>query len=193
VEVVSTHDQILGGPTGQSYFGCRFPADPSYAPLITAHGVAIGEELARRGVIGRFAVDFVVTRCGGGWAANAIEINLRNGGTTHPAIALLALTEGDYDPVKAQFVVDGASKHYVATDHLEGPRFQCLTPDDIFDLIDGGGLGWDPHSRTGLVFHMISGIGVAGRLGVTAIADSPEDADALYKKVEDTLVAAAAV
>jgi Pre ATP-grasp domain len=31
VEVMSTHDQLLGGPTGQSYFGCRFPADPAYA------------------------------------------------------------------------------------------------------------------------------------------------------------------
>ena len=28
VEVLSTHDQVLGGPSGQSYLGCRFPADP---------------------------------------------------------------------------------------------------------------------------------------------------------------------
>ena len=26
VEVLSTHDQILGGPEGQVYIGCRFPA-----------------------------------------------------------------------------------------------------------------------------------------------------------------------
>jgi hypothetical protein len=25
VEIVSTHDQLLGGPSGQSYLGCRFP------------------------------------------------------------------------------------------------------------------------------------------------------------------------
>ena len=31
VEVLSTHDQVLGGPSGQSYLGCRFPADPAYA------------------------------------------------------------------------------------------------------------------------------------------------------------------
>ena len=31
VEVLSTHDQVLGGPSGQSYLGCRFPADPGYA------------------------------------------------------------------------------------------------------------------------------------------------------------------
>ena len=27
VELLSTHDQLLGGPSGQSYLGCRFPAD----------------------------------------------------------------------------------------------------------------------------------------------------------------------
>jgi hypothetical protein len=27
VELVSTHDQLLGGPSGQTYIGCRFPAD----------------------------------------------------------------------------------------------------------------------------------------------------------------------
>ena len=34
VEVLSTHDQVLGGPQGQTYFGCRFPADPEYAERI---------------------------------------------------------------------------------------------------------------------------------------------------------------
>jgi hypothetical protein len=29
VEVISTHDQILGGRSGQQYLGCRFPADPA--------------------------------------------------------------------------------------------------------------------------------------------------------------------
>ena len=26
VQLPSTHDQLLGGPSGQSYLGCRFPA-----------------------------------------------------------------------------------------------------------------------------------------------------------------------
>ena len=32
VEVISTHDQLLGGPGGQSFLGCSFPADRAYAP-----------------------------------------------------------------------------------------------------------------------------------------------------------------
>ena len=27
VDLLSTHDQLLGGPSGQSYLGCVFPAD----------------------------------------------------------------------------------------------------------------------------------------------------------------------
>ena len=36
VEILSTHDQILGGPDGQIYLGCRFPADERYRLAITA-------------------------------------------------------------------------------------------------------------------------------------------------------------
>src|SRR4029450_11938544 len=32
VELLSTHDQLLGGKSGQSYLGCVFPANPEYAP-----------------------------------------------------------------------------------------------------------------------------------------------------------------
>src|SRR4029079_14458343 len=62
VQVLSTHDQLLGGPTGQSYLGCRFPADPAYASIITREAAKMGNRLAREGVIGRFAIDFVTVR-----------------------------------------------------------------------------------------------------------------------------------
>ena len=35
VELLSTHDQMLGGASGQSYLGCRFPADSGYAAAIS--------------------------------------------------------------------------------------------------------------------------------------------------------------
>lgn len=191
VEVLATHDQVLGGPQGQTYLGCRFPADPAYAVDLAEPGIAIAEELARRGVIGRFAVDFVVTRRGDDWVVHAVEINLRNGGTTHPGLALLALTEGYYHPDTGCYLVDGTTKHYVATDHLEPPGLRSLTPDDVLDVTEASGLGWDDATRTGLVFHMISGVGVAGSVGVTAIADNASDAEGLYDKAAATLAAAA--
>ena len=66
VELLSTHDQLLGGPTGQSYLGCVFPADTAYAPLITREAAKVGRRLAKEGVIGRFALDFVVVRAKNG-------------------------------------------------------------------------------------------------------------------------------
>ena len=85
LEVLSTHDQLLGGPSGQSYLGCIFPADPGYATAITREAVKVGERLASEGVIGRFAMDFVAVRSAdGSWEPYAIELNLRKGGTTHP-------------------------------------------------------------------------------------------------------------
>ena len=62
MEVQSTHDQVLGGASGQSYMGCSFPADPAYAVAITREAVKVGDRLCREGVLGRFAVDFVVVR-----------------------------------------------------------------------------------------------------------------------------------
>src|SRR5947207_9873037 len=90
VELLSTHDQMLGGPSGQSYLGCIFPADSGYASAITRDAARVGELLREAGVIGRFAIDFVVTRVhdNAPWQTYAIEINLRKGGTTHPFLTL---------------------------------------------------------------------------------------------------------
>src|SRR5262249_19486405 len=77
VELLSTHDQMLGGPSGQSYLGCRFPANPEYAPQIMRQAAKVGERLAQEGVLGRFALDFVVVRNEQDqWDTYAIEINL---------------------------------------------------------------------------------------------------------------------
>ena len=124
VELLSTHDQLLGGASGQSYLGCTFPADPAYSRLISEPATAIGERLAKEGVLGRFAVDFVVVRdAAGEWSAYAIELNLRKGGTTHPFLTLQFLTDGGYDAASGRFVTRaGAEKHLVATDHLEARR-----------------------------------------------------------------------
>ena len=59
VEALSTHDQMLGGPSGQAYLGCKFPASPEYGPAIMREALKVGRRLAKEGVIGRFALDFV--------------------------------------------------------------------------------------------------------------------------------------
>ena len=190
VELLSTHDQLLGGPSGQSYLGCRFPADFAYARAITAEAAKIGAQLASEGVLGRFAVDFVVVRdAHGDWDPYAIELNLRKGGTTHPFLTLQFLTDGSYDPVTALFTApSGREKHLVATDHLESELLRGLTIDDLFDIIVRQRLHFDPARQTGVVFHMISALSENGRVGLTAVGDTPEQADATYRRAERTLV-----
>ena len=41
-ELLSTHDQVLGGPSGQSYLGCSFPADVTYATQVRSGCVGAG-------------------------------------------------------------------------------------------------------------------------------------------------------
>jgi hypothetical protein len=190
VELLSTHDQVLGGPSGQSYLGCSFPADAAYATQISAQAQRIGDRLASEGVLGRFAVDFVVVRSGdGSWTSYAIELNLRKGGTTHPFLTLQFLTNGRYDPATALFLIpSGREKHLVATDHLESPMLRGLTVDDLFDIVARHGLHFDPARQEGVVFHMISSLTELGRIGLTAVGDTPAAAKAMYHKAERILL-----
>jgi hypothetical protein len=184
VELLSTHDQMLGGPSGQSFLGARFPANPAYAPAIMREAASVGRRFAREGIVGRFAIDFVAVQTrGGDWDTYAIEVNLRKGGTTHPFLTLQYLTDGTYDADRGRFTtLRGREKCYVASDHLESPEYRVFTPFALFDLVSRYRLHYDHTSQTGVVLHMMSAVGTIGRLGVTAIADTPADADALYQR-----------
>ena len=192
VDIMSTHDQVLGGAHGQTYFGCHFPADPGYASKIAAEGLKVGRRLAREGVIGRAAVDFAAVQRGGSWEPYALEINLRCGGTTHPLFALTSLTDGVYDPLAGEWRTRlGDLKYYAATDHLDSPAYQSLTPDDLLDVVAQKGLGWDGEREVGVVLHMVSAIAVAGRVGLTAIGDTLDEARQRYYGVKAAIDVAA--
>ncbi len=184
LQILSTHDQMLGGPGGQSYLGAKFPAHPDYSRMIVHEAAKVGRRLAKEGVIGRFALDFVVVRSKGGiWQPYAIEINLRKGGTTHPFLTLQYLTDGAYDSESGTFrTLLGHEKHYVASDHIENPKYRALTPDDVFDIVSRYRLHFDHLKQKGIVLHMISNVSTGGSFGLTAIADSAEEANALYER-----------
>ena len=193
VELLSTHDQVLGGPSGQSYLGCRFPADPAYADSITRDAARIGTRLAREGVLGRFAIDFVTVRDEHGrWEQYAIELNLRKGGTTHPFLTLQFLTDGSYDAATGAFTApSGQAKHLVATDHLESELLRGLTVDDLFEIAVTNGLHFDQARQRGVVFHMMGALTELGRVGLTAVGDDPGEADATFERARHVLLEAA--
>jgi hypothetical protein len=192
VELLSTHDQLLDHERAQDYIGCRFPADPAYVDAITDASRRVGRHLADAGVLGRFAIDFVaVRRATREWDTYAIEINLRKGGTTHPFLTMQLLTDGSYDAGTGTFTTSaGAARCYIAVDHLHEPGFERLVADDVLDLAArDAALQWDHARQVGVVFHMLSALPVAGRVGLTAIAETSAAADALYEGVRDRLLA----
>jgi len=189
VEPLSTHDQMLGGPSGQAYLGCKFPASPDYSVAIMREAMKVGRRLAKEGVIGRFALDFVtVLNDRNEWEAYAIEINLRKGGTTHPFLTLQFLTDGGYDSETGVFKTPrGESKCFVASDHVKSPFYRAFTHTDLFDIVARHGLHFDQSRQKGIVLHMVNGVGELGDLGLTAVGNTREEAEALYEKTVKVL------
>jgi hypothetical protein len=192
-EIVSTHDQILGGPDDQVYLGCRFPADPAYRKVIQDAGCRVAEALAEKGVIGAFGIDFVVAPAVAGDDPEIYlsEINLRMGGTTHPFLMARLVTDGRYDQDSGELLVDGLPKSYVATDNLKSDDYVGLLPEQVIAVLDRAGLGYDRKTKTGATLHLLGPLKKFGKLGVVAIADSPAEANELYEAVKGELDALA--
>jgi hypothetical protein len=190
VEILSTHDQILGGPDKQIYLGCHFPADAAYRLQLQEMGLKIGQALASKGAMERYGVDFITVRHPGSdkWDIQAIEINLRKGGTTHPFMTLKLLTNGKYDYSTGLFLSQqDQPKFYIASDNLQKPQYRGLLPNDLMDIIAQQRLHFDSSTRTGSVFHLMGALSEFGKLGLTSIGDSPEQAEEIYHQVEAVL------
>ncbi len=185
VKLVATHEQVLGGEAGQTYLGCRFPSDPGYAAEIAGHAKAISQQLAQVGARGRCAIDFVaVGLAGGGHSVAAVDINLRKGGTTHPYAVLRNLVPGTYDGEKGEWVAaDGSTRSYVATDNAVDPAWRGVSAPDLIARVRGAGIEFDARKGTGAVLHMLSGLAIDGRFGMTAIGRSRQEADEIYEAV----------
>ena len=180
--IVSTHDQVLGGPSGQIFLGSSFPADAEYSRDIKDYGQRVGEVLKQRGALGRFAIDFISVKREGRWEHNAIEINLRKGGTTHPYLILRFLTDGAYDPEDGTYCTPTAKPcYYYASDNLQSPAYKGLTPDDLVDIAVDNGLHFDSAAQQGVVFHLIGALSQYGKLGTVCIGDSHESAQKFYR------------
>jgi hypothetical protein len=179
-EVISTHDQILGGPDDQVYIGCRFPADPAYRATITEAGLAVARVLAERGALGSFGIDFVVVP---GREVCLSEINLRLGGTTHPFHMARLVSGGTYDHETGELLVDGEPRVYLGSDNIKDARYQGLQPAELIAAVDEAGLAYDAASGTGVTLHLLGALSRYGKWGVVCIARTHAEADELYERV----------
>jgi hypothetical protein len=183
VDVLSTHDQALGGESGQVFLGARFPADPAYSVDIGKMGASVASRLRQHGVLGRFAIDFISVKEEETWHHYAIEINLRKGGTTHPYLMLQFLTNGEYDAEKGVYVMpNNQTRVYYATDNLKSERYRGLTPHDLIEIAICNDLHYDAATQEGVMFHLIGALSQFGKLGVVCIGRDHRSVDRIYNR-----------
>lgn len=191
VQIISTHDQIMGGEDGQVFLGCRFPAAPPFQAMLHSGGLKIGKRLAQEGLVERVSIDYMAVPSipeqpvgiNNPWKLYAIEINMRKGGTTHPLRSLQFLTGGHYNPNTGLFTTPrGSTKYYVASDNLISEKYKRLLPEDLIDIITYAKLHFNSTTNTGVIFHMIGAVSQYGKFGVTCIGNTPTEAQDFYDK-----------
>ncbi len=184
VDIVSTHDQLLAGDDGQVFVGAIFPADKLYNISLAAEAEKVAKVLASKGIIGRFAIDFItIQQADGSWKHHAIEINLRKGGTTHPFLMLLFLTDGKYNAATGEYLTAGGHRrYYFASDNVCSDRYKGLTPDDLVNIAMYHNLMYDSAAQEGVMFHLVGALSEYGKIGLVCIGASPEAAKAFYDK-----------
>jgi hypothetical protein len=189
IDIVSTHDQLLGGDDNQVYQGAIFPADVQYNISLADEGKKIAKVLAEKGALGRFAIDFIsVLQPGGSWKHYAIEINLRKGGTTHPLLMLQFLTDGKYNADTGEYMTaSGHKRFYFASDNVSSEKYKGLTPDDLIDISIFHDLMYDGATQEGVMFHLIGALSEHGKFGLLCVGSSPERAKSFYDKTIRTM------
>jgi len=145
----------------------------------------------------------------GGWQIFALEINLRAGGTTHPFETLRLLTGGQYEEETGLFVTPWEQeKFYLATDNLQSPAFVGMKPELMLQWLqenypellyqqtrrsssnENEEKSVDRVWQKGCVFHLLGSLFEFGKMGVTCIADSAEEAEEMLKKLTSVLESA---
>jgi hypothetical protein len=188
IDIVSTHDQLLGGDDGQIFLGAIFPADEIYNVSLAAEAKKIAKTLMKKGAMGRFAVDFISVKEGDSWKHYAIEINLRKGGTTHPFLMLQFLTDGKYDAETGEFITASGNKRcYFASDNVISDQYKGLTPPDLIDIAMFHSLMYDGATQEGVMFHLIGALSEFGKLGLVCIGSSHQRAKEFYDRTIEVL------
>ena len=183
VDIISTHDQLLGGESDQVFLGSSFPASNEYHKDIAVMGKIIAQELQAEGVLGRFSIDFISVKEPTGWKHYAIEINLRKGGTTHPFLMLQFLTGGEFNWREGVYTMpNGQQRSYFASDNVFNEKYKGLTPHDLIDIAMCNKILYDSARQTGVMFHMIGGLSQYGKLGMVCVGQTVDEAKEFYAK-----------
>ena len=92
-----------------------------------------------------------------------------------------------FDGLTATSGEDGVVAALTAS-HLESDDLRALSVDDLFDAVARHGLHFDESTQTGVVFHMISCLSECGRVEMTTVGETPEQAMAIYERARRILL-----
>jgi len=189
IKILSTHDQVLAGKFKTEFAGCYFPARKEYRREITNYAYRVAKYLAKKGVIGRFAVDFLAVRNKSKekFKLFAIEINLRKGGTTHPYELTRSATGALYSRKTGLLSVGKNNIYYYASDNIRNKKWVGKSPKRLVEILKNKGLSFNRITKKGVIVHLFSILKEDGRFGATFIATSPKGVDKLYQKTLNIL------
>ena len=104
-------------------------------------------------------------------------------------MALRAITTGKLDPGTGEFLSPtGQALHYMATDNLTHPNLRGLLPADLIDIVAEADLHYDPARLRGSVFHLLGCLSEYGKLGMTCVGRSAEEAEQVYGATAGQLI-----
>jgi hypothetical protein len=83
---------------------------------------------------------------------------------------------------------NGKTKAHVANHHPEHEVLKQLTPAEVFDFVVTEGLHFRHRRRAGVVLHVISAVTEHGRLGLTAVGDTPLEAWMMHERATQGLI-----
>jgi len=188
IEVLSTHEQILDEKTKQIFVGAKFPADQRRHRQAIADSVTkVGHHLHEKGVVGFFAVDFVSDA--EGRELFAIEINLRQGGTTHARQMAEFALGAKFDPQSGWLVAGGRPVSYVSSDNVHLSNLTGVETQTVVDVLAARGLlvSSRPGQGTGVMLTMAPLAKEIGKLGLIAYGRSAKEAQALFDDAKAAL------
>lgn len=183
--IVSTHEQILGGPDKQKYLGCSFPSLPSHRKLITSEAKKVADWMAKKGMIGHFGIDFIVVKNENSNKIKTypIEINLRKGGTTHPFRIAYYLTRARYNNKEGLLKCGKVPIHYLAMDLIESDKYCGSDPMKLVRLVRKSKISFNENTKKGALVYMPGLVQKYGKFGAICIGHSDEEAKILYNKM----------
>jgi hypothetical protein len=189
VELLSTHEQRLADDG--VYVGAMYPANKHYRRTVEAMTRKIGRELSKKGVRGRFGVDYIAIPDASGSRVVPIEINVRAGGTTHPFVVAQLLTGAK---VKNGLLrrEDGGRVVYNAADHHMVEALKGVDVEELLEYLAEKDILYSEASGRGAVFHLLDAIPTKGNVGYTVIGATQTEARMLEKRLQQHIAEFAA-